>query len=106
MHYVCFHFEFEHDPYDPDEECNAGGCPAGVTIDERTQLLSTVRDLLADWSDGVPANWDNQTVPEYLEAFAAWLADADGYYASMKRAMPMNGWRVVADAMRAARVYE
>jgi hypothetical protein len=28
MHYVCFHYEFEHDPYDPDEECNAGGCPS------------------------------------------------------------------------------
>jgi hypothetical protein len=28
MHYVCFHCEFEHDPYDPDEECNADGCPS------------------------------------------------------------------------------
>ena len=28
MHYVCFHYEFEHDPYDPDEECEAGGCPS------------------------------------------------------------------------------
>jgi hypothetical protein len=28
MHYVCFHYEFEHDPCDPDEECNAGGCPS------------------------------------------------------------------------------
>ncbi|MGX7678692.1 hypothetical protein ACSMXN_18405 [Jatrophihabitans sp. DSM 45814] len=28
MHYVCFHYEFEHDPADPDEECNAGGCPS------------------------------------------------------------------------------
>jgi hypothetical protein len=28
MHYVCFHYEFEHDPYDPDEECDAGGCPS------------------------------------------------------------------------------
>jgi hypothetical protein len=28
MHYVCFHYEFEHDPSDPDEECNAGGCPS------------------------------------------------------------------------------
>lgn len=27
MHYVCFHYEFEHDPFDPDEECTAGGCP-------------------------------------------------------------------------------
>ena len=28
MHYVCFHYEFEHDPLDPDEECDAGGCPS------------------------------------------------------------------------------
>ena len=28
MHYVCFHYEFEHDPTDPDEECSAGGCPS------------------------------------------------------------------------------
>jgi len=27
MHYVCFHYEFEH-PGDPDLECDAGGCPA------------------------------------------------------------------------------
>lgn len=29
MHYVCFHYEFEHDPVDPDEECGAGCCPSG-----------------------------------------------------------------------------
>jgi hypothetical protein len=28
MHYVCFHYEVEHDPVDPDEECYAGGCPS------------------------------------------------------------------------------
>lgn len=27
MHYVCFHYEFEHRG-DPDVECSAGGCPA------------------------------------------------------------------------------
>lgn len=27
MHYVCFHYEFEHRG-DPDVECQAGGCPA------------------------------------------------------------------------------
>ena len=30
MHYVCFHYEYEHDPYDPDEECSAGGCPSAA----------------------------------------------------------------------------
>ncbi|MDQ1304472.1 MAG: hypothetical protein QG671_299 [Actinomycetota bacterium] len=27
MHYVCFHYEFEHQG-DPDVECDTGGCPA------------------------------------------------------------------------------
>lgn len=30
MHQVCFHYEFEHDPYDPDEECAAGDCPSAA----------------------------------------------------------------------------
>jgi hypothetical protein len=29
MHYVCFHYEFEHYG-DPDEVCDAGGCPSAV----------------------------------------------------------------------------
>lgn len=28
MHYSCFHYLFEHTPFDPDEECTAGGCPS------------------------------------------------------------------------------
>lgn len=35
MHYVCFHYEFEHGG-DPDVECSAGGCPtAGVSLPSR-----------------------------------------------------------------------
>lgn len=30
MHYVCFHYEFEPDPSDPDEECTARGCPSAA----------------------------------------------------------------------------
>jgi hypothetical protein len=44
MHYVCFHYEFEHDPADVDSECSAGGCPS------RRVGLS---ESLADWTD-----WD------------------------------------------------
>jgi predicted kinase len=28
MHYVCFHYEFEHDPADPDDNCGVPGCPS------------------------------------------------------------------------------
>ena len=44
MHYVCFHYEFEHDPADVDSECTAGGCPS-----RRVGL----RNTLTDWTD-----WD------------------------------------------------
>jgi hypothetical protein len=27
MHWVCFHFEFEHMGFDPDEECDAPAAP-------------------------------------------------------------------------------
>jgi hypothetical protein len=30
MHYVCFHYEFEHGVFDPDEECEAGDCPSSA----------------------------------------------------------------------------
>lgn len=44
MHYVCFHYEFEHDPADVDAECSAGGCPSGNMA---------LRWALQDWTD-----WD------------------------------------------------
>jgi hypothetical protein len=45
MHYVCFHYEFEHDT-DVDNECEAGGCPSRrVGLDR----------ALATWTDWDPA---------------------------------------------------
>ncbi len=106
MHYVCFHYEFEHSEFDPDEACGATGCPMGDIADYRHAVINTVHGLLEDWKDGTPAYWENQSLPGYLAAFAAWLEDADGYYAQRKRPTPRNGWLVVADALRAATVYE
>jgi hypothetical protein len=30
MHWVCFHFEFEHTGFDPDEECDVPDCPSSL----------------------------------------------------------------------------
>ncbi len=30
MHYVCFHYEFEHGDLDLDLDCGVPGCPSGV----------------------------------------------------------------------------
>jgi hypothetical protein len=106
MHYVCFHYEFEHDPADPDDDCGVPGCPSAPAARNRERLLQVVRELLDDWSDGPPANWDNHALPDYLEAFAAWLADSDCYYAQSKAPVPWDSWQVVATALRAAKADE
>jgi hypothetical protein len=43
MHYVCFHFEFEHTG-DVDQECGAGGCPS---------KQASLAESLRTWTD-----WD------------------------------------------------
>lgn len=54
MHYVCFHFEFEHEG-DPDVECLAGGCPtSGLSLPSRLLRTDGV-DLLQAGSTVVPA---------------------------------------------------
>jgi hypothetical protein len=46
MHYSCFHYVFEHDPFDPDEECSAGGCPSAAI--GPTQRPEEPRDSLVE----------------------------------------------------------
>jgi len=111
MHYVCFHYEFEHDltrtaNTDPDEDCGVPGCPSAPASRHKERLVAAARELLADWSDGPPANWENLSLPDYLEALAAWLNDCDGYYASRGVPIPWNGWEVTRAALRAATIYE
>jgi hypothetical protein len=110
MHYVCFHYEFEHGlpdkDADPDDDCGVPGCPSAPAVRHRDRMVATLRALLADWSDGPPANWDNDSLPDYLESMAAWLEDCEGHYANRGVPVPWNGWDVVQDAMRAAVVYE
>ncbi|WP_134046132.1 DUF7660 family protein [Amycolatopsis arida] len=106
MHYVCFHYEFEHDPTDPDVECAAGDCPSAAAAAQKERLTSVLRALAAAWADGPPPGWENDSVPTYLAALAAWLTDCEGYYANRGLPKPWNAWQVLEDAVRGATVYE
>jgi hypothetical protein len=44
MHYVCFHYEFEHDPADPDDDCGAAGCPSAPAARHKDRLLVAVQE--------------------------------------------------------------
>ena len=104
MHYVCFHYAFEHDPMDPDEVCRAGGCPSGAVAGGRDRVAGVVRSLADDAREGV--TWANDSLPRYLEALATWLTDADGFYVNDHRVPPSNAWEAIEDAFKAATVYE
>jgi hypothetical protein len=100
MHYVCFHYEFEHDPTDPDEVCSAGGCPTGAIVGGRERVITTIHDLVREAGD--LSDWENRTVPDYLDALGGWLEDSDGYYANRNQVPPSNPWIMISHALKAA----
>ena len=60
MHYVCFPYEFEHDPADPDEECQAGGCPSASLVVGRNRVIETAVELAVEAAEGAP--WANDAL--------------------------------------------
>lgn len=52
-------------------------------------------------------NWENQDIASYLNAMAAWVEDAPGYFSNANRAMPQdNCWKLIATVLIAAKMYE
>jgi len=80
---------------------------------EETSFVDTYKDLalfvqeLAHNLRTKPQEWENVTLPEYLEAMAAWLEDADGYYANAGKPIPQQpSWQNLAEILLAAKHYE
>ncbi len=54
-----------------------------------------------------PNEWENNTLPDYLEALISWTEDMDGYYINNNLPIPKNvNWKVFADILMAAKIYE
>ena len=52
-------------------------------------------------------NWTNQDLSSFLEAIAAWSEDMDGFYANQGKSIPKDiNWKVFAEILYAARIYE
>lgn len=104
MHYVCFHYEFEHEPADPDEDCRVAGCPSASLTGGHTDVVATLAALALEVAEGAP--WLNGDLFTYLEALSRWLANSGGIYADQDRVAPGNGWEVMNLGLRAATNYE
>ena len=54
-----------------------------------------------------PDEWENKDLSSYLEAIASWIEDMDGYYENTNQPLPKDtNWKVFADILMAAKVYE
>jgi hypothetical protein len=75
-------------------------------VSSREDLASFVRALHRSQVEEC-GSWENQDLAAFLEALAAWIDDADGWYSNAGQELPANGdWRFFARALRAATVYE
>jgi hypothetical protein len=81
--------------------------PIPIRQYDRAAVLTLLDDLVADL-EASPASerWENKTLPNFLEAFRAWLGDNDGYWHNMGREVPDNPWELIWHALKAAPSYE
>lgn len=62
-------------------------------------------ERLAEEIDG-GAEWENATLPRYLESLAALLGSVDRTYINAGEQVPDNPWELVARSLEGARFYE
>ncbi|WP_256338614.1 hypothetical protein [Streptomyces sp. 2112.3] len=75
-------------------------------VDSREALASFVHSLHRDHVDNA-ASEESADLSDFLEALAAWIDDAGGWYRNTGRNLPADGdWAFFARALSAATVYE
>jgi hypothetical protein len=75
-------------------------------VQTRDDLTAFVAELKADF-DANRGDWMNADLTSFLEAMAAWIQDMDGYYQNTgQKLSELPPWRVLADILMAARMYE
>jgi len=71
--------------------------------EDLAKYIERLRDDLVDNPDA----WENNTLESYLEALAAFVRDAEGYYQNRDAPMPnAETWKTIAEVLTAAKMYE
>lgn len=75
-------------------------------VSTKEDFLEYIRRLEIDFLNN-GNEWENKSIPQFLEALNAWVHDMDGYYENIGREIPVNiNWRFFAEALYAAKYYE
>jgi hypothetical protein len=85
---------------------------ANESLDRQIERIQNPRDLAAfvlnlnaDLAQH-PERWENRDLASYLEAMAAWLEDSNGRPDILGVTADPGAWRVVAEVLLAASMYE
>ena len=84
-----------------------------MELHEKIDLIKT-KDDLADFLESLrgelsssPGDWENKTLDRYLEAMEAWIRSMDYAYRNMGKDFPEQpSWKMIADILYAAKIYE
>jgi len=76
------------------------------SIKTKADFINFIHFLLEDLKNN-SEDWENKTLPEFLEAIAGWTDDMEGYYINNDLPIPDNvDWKLFADILVAAKMYE
>lgn len=77
-----------------------------ATVRTRADFVVFLEALRLDHATNGAA-WANPDLPSFLEAAGAWSRDSDGFYKNAGLdPSTLSPWRLLADVLMAARVYE
>ena len=75
-------------------------------LNSREDFVDFIQSLRQDYEQA-PEEWENRSLPDYLEALAAWTGSMYNYYKNNKLPNPPEeNWRVFAEILLAAKYYE
>ncbi|MBN3216989.1 DUF7660 family protein [Pectobacterium polaris] len=75
-------------------------------ISSKDDLVKLISALARDFKEN-PDEWENKDLSSYLEAVASWIEDMDGYYENTNQPLPKDtNWKIFADILVAAKIYE
>ena len=81
--------------------------PENFSVTDRKTFIEFLDLLRIDLINN-PGNWENKTLPDFLEALGAYAEDIQGYYDNMnldKNADHLE-WSIIADIFKGAKIYE
>ncbi len=75
-------------------------------INSKDDFITFV-ELLSNDLKNNSDEWENKSLPDYLEAIGSWTHDMEGYYENNHLEIPKNiDWKVFANILMAAKMYE